>query len=65
MSNKELYTIIAVLLLWFWGTVIAIVWHFTRPTPVKYDCSLAEIHPDYPREVRERCRLLRNGAKIT
>jgi hypothetical protein len=23
---------------------------------VKYDCSLAEISPDYPQEVKQRCR---------
>ena len=28
MSNKELYTIIAVLLIWFWGTVFTIVWNY-------------------------------------
>ena len=25
-----------------------------------YDCGLAEIHPDYPKEVREECRKLRS-----
>jgi hypothetical protein len=23
-----------------------------------YDCRMAEFHPDYPREVREQCRLI-------
>lgn len=26
MSNKQLYTIIGLLLVWFWSTVIGIVW---------------------------------------
>lgn len=28
MSNKQLYTIIGLLLVWFWSTVLAIVWHW-------------------------------------
>lgn len=28
-----------------------------------YDCSLAEFHPDYPIEVREQCRALRQQYK--
>lgn len=24
--------------------------------PVKYDCSLASFHPDYPAKVRKACR---------
>jgi hypothetical protein len=27
-----------------------------RHIVVKYDCSLAEISPDYPQEVKQRCR---------
>lgn len=26
---------------------------------VRYDCSIAEISPDYPLEVKEKCRKLR------
>jgi hypothetical protein len=26
---------------------------------VKYDCSMAEFHPDYPIKVKEECRKLR------
>ena len=26
---------------------------------IKYDCSLAEISPDFPPQVREQCRKLR------
>jgi hypothetical protein len=28
-----------------------------------YDCSLAEFHPDYPKEIREQCRALRQPPK--
>ena len=27
---------------------------------IRYDCSLAEISPDYPIEVKEQCRKLRS-----
>jgi hypothetical protein len=27
---------------------------------IKYDCSIAEISPDYPIEVKEQCRKLRS-----
>lgn len=38
-----------------------LVFLFTTPKPkaVVYDCSLAEISPDYPLEVKEQCRQLR------
>jgi len=29
------------------------------PTTVRYDCSISEISPDFPIEVREQCRKLR------
>ena len=28
-----------------------------------YDCSMAEFNPDYPKEVREECRKIRNNSK--
>jgi len=27
---------------------------------IKYNCDMAEFHPDYPPEVRQKCRELRN-----
>lgn len=30
-----------------------------RPATVTYDCSISEISPDFPIEVREECRKLR------
>jgi hypothetical protein len=42
---------------------IAVMFFQPRHIVVKYDCSLAEFHPDYPIQVREECRRLRS-AKI-
>jgi len=40
--------------------VFAIYWNYTHPhMVVKYDCSIAEISPDYPPAVKEGCRKLR------
>ena len=30
-----------------------------------YDCSIAEFHPDFPKEVKEECRKLRIKAPTT
>jgi hypothetical protein len=35
---------------------IAVMFFQPRHIVVKYDCSLAEISPDYPQEVKQRCR---------
>jgi hypothetical protein len=38
----------------------AIYWNYTHPRiVVRYDCSIAEISPDYPVAVKEGCRKLR------
>jgi hypothetical protein len=40
--------------------VFTIYWNSTHPhMTVRYDCSIAEIHPDYPVGVKEGCRKLR------
>ena len=31
------------------------------PREVRYDCSISEFHPDYPKEVKEQCRKLRSS----
>jgi hypothetical protein len=42
---------------------IVLAWLLWLVTPDEhyrvYDCSLAEFHPDYPVEVREECRKIR------
>ena len=30
------------------------------PREVRYDCSIAEFHPDYPKEVKEQCRKIKS-----
>lgn len=42
-------------------TALACIIIFSAPTPdgKVYDCSLAEIHPDYPPEVKAGCRKYR------
>jgi hypothetical protein len=42
------------------GFIFAIWWNYSNPhLVVKYDCSIAEISPDYPVAVKEGCRKLR------
>jgi len=49
-----------VMLLGLAGLVFAVYWNYTHPhVVVKYDCSIAEISPDYPIPVKEACRQLR------
>lgn len=37
---------------------------YTKPEGKYYDCSMAEISPDFPIEVRNECRRLRSGQRI-
>lgn len=64
MSNKQIYALIAVLLIWFWAAVFWAVLVFAKPEPARYDCSMAEFHPDYPPKVREQCRRIRSGVVL-
>ena len=43
------------------GVCVYTAWYFTvHPhITVRYDCSVSEISPDYPLEVKEGCRKLR------
>jgi hypothetical protein len=42
------------------AVVFAFWYNYTHPhMVVKYDCSISEISPDYPIEVKEGCRKLR------
>jgi hypothetical protein len=36
-----------------------IFWNSTESGPRRYNCTIAEWHPDYPREVRQACRDMR------
>ena len=56
-QNLDFYS---VLILGIAGLIFAIYWNYTHPqVVVKYDCSIAEISPDYPIAVKEGCRKLR------
>ena len=48
------YTFVAVVLL---GSFIFLF--VDKPKGIVYDCSISEISPDYPPEVKEQCRKLR------
>jgi hypothetical protein len=40
--------------------ILSIIWYFDDgPHYIRYDCSISEIHPDYPVEVKEHCRKMR------
>lgn len=50
--------------------VFAILWAFggyyflttmPEPTVIRYNCELSEISPDFPKEVKEKCRELKSG----
>ena len=59
-TKREALDFFAVLLLGISMLVFAIYWNYTHPhLVVKYDCSIAEISPDYPIQVKEGCRKLR------
>jgi hypothetical protein len=45
------------------ATMYIIINYYPKHGTVRYDCSIAEISPDFPLEVREQCRKL-NMEKI-
>ena len=56
-QNLDFYS---VMVLGLAGLAFAIYWNYTHPhMVVRYDCSIAEISPDYPIAVKEGCRKLR------
>jgi hypothetical protein len=57
---RESLDFYGVLVLGVIGIVFAIYWNYAHPhVTVKYDCSISEISPDYPVQVKEACRKLR------
>ena len=61
--NNTAFAIIAVII------ALTLAWTLWLVTPYEqyrvYDCSIAEFHPDYPKEVREECRRIRNNTNTT
>lgn len=59
-SKRENLDFYGVVVLGIIGFIVTIYWINTHPHMiVKYDCSIAEFHPDYPIAVKEGCRKLR------
>ena len=57
---KENLDFISVIILGACMLAFAIYWNLANPhLVVRYDCSIAEISPDYPVAVKEGCRQLR------
>lgn len=57
MITKE--NIIAIIFMFFIAMGILYEEYPRKNRVVIYDCSIAEISPDYPIEVKEQCRKLR------
>ena len=59
MSENKLAIIAVIIFMlcqfgFFWVTKDSM-----KGTTIRYDCSISEISPDFPTEVREQCRKLR------
>jgi uncharacterized short protein YbdD (DUF466 family) len=52
---------VSILLLTATGIIISILNMIPVPEYRVYDCSMAEFHPDIPKEVREECRKIRKS----
>ena len=64
LNKREALDFYAVIVLGILGVAFAIWYNITHPhVVVKYDCSNAEISPDYPVAVREGCRKLMSNNK--
>lgn len=56
-------------ILMFGGTVFYLIIIYSiasndEPRIIKYDCTIAEFHPDIPVEVREACRKIRHVTSV-
>lgn len=58
MSNFWLTTVTVLCFIAFWGSVILFI---PKHGVIVYNCSLAEISPDYPIEVKNKCREAASG----
>lgn len=54
----------AVLILTATGIIISVLNMIPVPEYRVYDCSMAEFHPDYPKDVKEECRKLRLNKQL-
>jgi hypothetical protein len=56
---------IAATILMFGGTIFYLIIIYSisthdEPRIIRYDCTIAEFHPDIPVEVKEACRKIRH-----
>jgi hypothetical protein len=59
-TKREALEFYSVLVVAFIAFMFVIWYNYTHPRMVvRYDCSIAEISPDYPVAVKEGCRKLR------
>jgi len=59
-NKRESISFFIVFVLSVIGLGFSLRWNYTHPRMIiKYDCSISEISPDYPIEVKEGCRKLR------
>jgi hypothetical protein len=56
MSKIGWIFVSAVIFIMIWGTMLEIM---PRHGVIVYNCSISEISPDYPIQVKEQCRKLR------
>jgi hypothetical protein len=60
MSDTVERTIVGIIVIVFFITIPIIFLSLPKKGDViRYDCSISEISPDYPIEVKEQCRKLR------
>jgi hypothetical protein len=60
LTKREALEFYSVLFVAFIAFIFLIWYNYTNPKMVvRYDCSIAEISPDYPVAVKEGCRKLR------
>ena len=61
-ENLKTNLLVTLALVLLGGSLFALLYgihNLTKGTVGVYDCSIAEISPDYPIEVKEQCRKLR------
>lgn len=58
MSNVWMAVVTAFAFIAIWGTVLIAI---PKHGVVVYNCSLVEISPDYPVEVKNECRKINSG----
>jgi hypothetical protein len=60
MIKRESLDFVVAIVLAFVALISVVYYNYTHPRiVVRYDCSIAEISPDYPIQVKEGCRKLR------